>query len=365
MNDRTRILAAVGLTVLLFVGVQLGALALTEPFDTSDRQAVENPDDPTNSIIYFGIILVATAFMLAAFRYDVQWLIRAMIIGVSVMLAWFVLTEFVPPVVTVGGVNVVAVLAAIGVGAALLFYPEWYVIDSTGVLMGAGAAALFGISFGLLPAILLLSVLAIYDAISVYGTEHMLDLAEGVMDLKIPVVFVVPTTLSYSYLAAGSTDDVLEDGGRGPDETAADLPVEPTGKETEPAATTEAATPTEDEPTPETAAETETATDEQPAEDLERDALFIGLGDAVIPTVLVVSAAFFIEAGTIDVPIIALNLAALGAMVGTIAGLLVLMYMVLKGRPHAGLPLLNGGAIGGYLLGALASGLSIVTALGL
>ncbi len=45
--------------------------------------------------------------------------------------------------------------------------------------MGAGAAALFGISFGLLPAILLLSVLAVYDAISVYGTEHMLDLAEG------------------------------------------------------------------------------------------------------------------------------------------------------------------------------------------
>jgi len=76
--------------------------------------------------------------------------------------------------------------------------------------MGA-AAALFGISFGLLPALLLLSVLAIYDAISVYGTEHMLDLADGVMDLKIPVVLVIPMTLSYSYLEAGSTDDVLED----------------------------------------------------------------------------------------------------------------------------------------------------------
>ena len=379
MNDRTRILAAVGLTVLLFVGVQLGALALTEPFDTSDRQAVENPDDPANSIIYFGIILVATAFMLAAFRYDVQWLIRAMIIGVSVMLAWFVLTEFVPPVVTVGGVNVVAVLAAIGVGAALLFYPEWYVIDTTGVLMGAGAAALFGISFGLLPAILLLSVLAIYDAISVYGTEHMLDLAEGVMDLKIPVVFVVPTSLSYSYLAAGSTDDVLEDGSGEPvqDETIAatkdepiagteDKTLSPIEDDTIAASSDEPTTPDDTEDEPAASDDTEGGpTEAEPAEDLDRDALFIGLGDAVIPTVLVVSAAFFIEAGTIDVPIIALNLAALGAMVGTIAGLLVLMYMVLKGRPHAGLPLLNGGAIGGYLIGAVASGLSIVTALGL
>jgi len=38
---------------------------------------------------------------------------------------------------------------------------------------------------------------------------------------------------------------------------------------------------------------------------------------------------------------------------------------VLGGRAHAGLPLLNGGAIGGYLLGALASGIPIAVALGL
>jgi presenilin-like A22 family membrane protease len=52
-------------------------------------------------------------------------------------------------------------------------------------------------------------------------------------------------------------------------------------------------------------------------------------------------------------------------MVGTMLGLVVLLRMVLKGRAHAGLPLLNGGAIGGYLIGALASGISLVEALGL
>jgi presenilin-like A22 family membrane protease len=39
--------------------------------------------------------------------------------------------------------------------------------------------------------------------------------------------------------------------------------------------------------------------------------------------------------------------------------------MVLKGRAHAGLPLLNGGSIAGYLVGALASGIPLVEALGL
>ncbi|AEH37955.1 presenilin family intramembrane aspartyl protease PSH [Halopiger xanaduensis] len=321
-DDRKRVLVAVGVTVLLFLGIQLGALALLEPFYESERQAVDDPANPTNSIVYFGIILVATGFMLAAFKYDLQGLIRAMIVAVSVMLAWYVLSEFVPPVVTVGSTNALAAAAAVGVGAALYLHPEWYVIDGAGVLIGAGAAALFGISFGLLPALLLLTVLAVYDAISVYGTEHMLDLAEGVMDLKIPVVLVVPTTLSYSYLEPDSNPETLEDGG----------------------------------------SEANDADDER---NIDRDALFIGLGDAVIPTILVASAAFFLEAGTISVPFIALNWAALGALVGTLAGLLVLMYMVLKGRAHAGLPLLNGGAIGGYLIGALASGLSIATALGL
>ncbi|WP_255170759.1 presenilin family intramembrane aspartyl protease PSH [Natrononativus amylolyticus] len=323
MNDRARVLAAVGVTVLLFLGVQLGALALIEPFHDADRQAVENPEDPTNSVVYFVAILLATGFMLAAFKYDVQWLIRGLIIGVSVFLAWFVFAEILPPLIVVGGLNALALGGALLVGLGLLVYPEWYVIDTAGVVMGAGAAGLFGISFGLLPALVLLVVLAVYDAISVYKTKHMLSLAEGVMDLKIPVVLVVPTTLSYSYLEAMDADpDAEREGGIESPEDAG-------------------------------------------LEGGQRDALFIGLGDAVIPTILVASAAYFVDAGTLDVPGIVLNVPALGALLGTIAGLLVLMHMVLKGRPHAGLPLLNGGAIAGYLLGALASGVSLTGAIGL
>jgi presenilin-like A22 family membrane protease len=51
-------------------------------------------------------------------------------------------------------------------------------------------------------------------------------------------------------------------------------------------------------------------------------------------------------------------------MVGTLAGLLVLLWMVMKGRAHAGLPLLNGGAIAGYLAGTLVAGVAVLEALG-
>jgi len=52
-------------------------------------------------------------------------------------------------------------------------------------------------------------------------------------------------------------------------------------------------------------------------------------------------------------------------MVGTVLGLLALMYQVAKGQAHAGLPLLNGGAIAGYLGGSLVVGVPLLTALGL
>jgi presenilin-like A22 family membrane protease len=86
-----------------------------------------------------------------------------------------------------------------------------------------------------------------------------------------------------------------------------------------------------------------------------------------MPTILVASAAFFAPAATpsLGIPGLALTLPALGAMVGTIAGLVVLLWLVAKGRAHAGLPLLNGGAIGGYLFGALVSGVPLLRAVGL
>jgi presenilin-like A22 family membrane protease len=317
----------------LFVVVQLGALALVPAFTEQGYQPVEDPQDPTNSLLYIAAIVVMTGLMLAAFRYEFDWAIRLLVVGVSAWLSWYVFAAFVPPVV--------AAVPAVAVGVGLLVHPEWYVIDAAGVLMGAGAAGLFGISFGLLPAIVLLTVLAAYDAISVYGTEHMLSLAEGVMDLNVPVVLVIPLSVSYSLLEDDfvGANDVHDD---------ADGRPAPDGAGGENGATEDA--------------ETDTAAD---SEADERDAFFIGLGDAVIPAVMVASAATFSPAAALPVPLIGLNLPALLAMGGTLAGLLVLLNWVMRGRAHAGLPLLNGGAIGGYLIGSVAAGVPLIEALGI
>ncbi|PSP94859.1 hypothetical protein BRC91_04150 [Halobacteriales archaeon QS_4_62_28] len=345
MQQRQRATLALGIVVAIFLFVQLGALALVEPFDQV-YEPVENPQDPTNSLAYVGAILVATVLMLAAFKLGGDEVIRLLIVGSGAWLGLYVFSVLVPPAPTVLGVNAVALAGAVALGIALYAYPEWYVIDIAGAVMGAAGGGLFGISFGVLPALVLLSVLAVYDAVSVYGTEHMLTLASGVMDLKVPVVLVLPMSLSYSFLDAEMPDPTV-------DEDEGDTTAVADGEG--PVAV--------DEETGEHDSATEGKA-ANPAEDpLEREALFIGLGDVVIPTVLVASAAHFAAEGTPTV--FSTPLPAVTAAVGTFAGLAVLMRMVLKGRAHAGLPLLNGGTIAGYLVGALASGITLIDALGL
>jgi len=360
MDDRSRALAASGGIVLAFVIVQLGALAVVAPLDAGGNQFVEDTSDPTISVVYVAAILVVTALMLAAIKLGVEGLIRAFVVFAGAYISLFVFRAVAPAVLTVRvagtPVDVLAWAGAAAIGIALYAYPEWYVIDAAGIVMGIGAAGLFGINFGLLPALVLLSVLAVYDAISVYGTEHMLTLASGVMELRVPIVLVVPLTLSYSFLDANLPDP----GGDGAEEGTT-----PGGTG---AATANGGTgggPDHESAAGNGSREPGPAGDDEGFE-LDREALFIGLGDVVIPTVLVASAGFFVR----DAPAVALGgltvpLPAAAAMVGTLAGLVVLLYMVLQGRAHAGLPLLNGGAIGGYLLGALASGLTLVEALGL
>jgi presenilin-like A22 family membrane protease len=318
MDRRTRAGIAGFALVVVFLCVQLGALALVEPFKAAGYQPVENPENPANSLVYVVAILVITGLLLGAIRLGLDRVLRAFIVGAGAYVALFVFQIVLPaPLPGVAGFHLVALLAATALGVALWVYPEWYVVDAAGVVMGVGAAGLFGITFGVLPALLLLFVLAVYDAISVYGTEHMLALASGVMEIRVPIVLVVPLTPTYSFLDADLPDPASE-------------------------------------------------SDADPEGPLERDALFIGLGDAIIPAVLVASVGFFVR----DVPAVALagvvvSLPAAGAMLGTVVGLAVLLRLVFAGRAHAGLPLLNGGAIAGYLVGAVASGLSIAEAVGL
>lgn len=277
---------------LFFVIIHGLALLFTGTFKKAGMQAFENPDNPMNIIYILVIMLVFTISILIIAKFWKAKVIQFLILGAIGYTSFYVLYPlfglFIPQELYYLSFVFSIVFAFILV-FVLIKYPEWYIIDLCGVIVGAGAIAIFGISLGIWLVLILLVVLAIYDAISVYKTKHMIDLADTVMDLKLPVLLVVPKIRHYSLI-----------------------------KETK-------------------------SLKAKLKDDDERDAFFMGLGDVVMPGILVVAVYSNINNG--------FSLA-LSVLFGTLVGFSVLMVFVMKGKPQAGLPCLNGGAIAGYLIGS-------------
>jgi len=270
---------------LLIPGI---ALLLTNLFAQAGLRAFTNTADPFNLVIIFAIILGMTLTILLIARYWKKQVIHAIILFAVGYTTFYVLLPLLAFLPDIAGL-LLALLIAIGIVLALWRYPEWYVIDLSGVIVGAGAIAIFGISLSIFLVILLLIGLAIYDAISVYKTKHMIDLADTVMDLKLPVLLVVPKITGYSII-----------------------------KETK-------------------------RLKEQIAEGTKRDAFFMGLGDVVMPGIL--AAAVYTSLADLTITF--------SVILGTIVGFSFLMLFVIRGKPQAGLPLLNTGAILGYVISSL------------
>jgi presenilin-like A22 family membrane protease len=280
---------------LLLLAVEIGAILLSLPVQASGIVAFEDPTSMANPVIFIAILLVFTGFLLVLIKYDMKKVIAA-VIGLSLFFTFaYIFAALVYVAMGVSDIaNIVVLILSILATALLYKYPEWYVIDALGVLIGAGVASIFGVSLDVLPVVILLLLLAVYDAISVYKTKHMITLAEGVIDLKTPILFVIPKRRDYSFIKDGIGK--LGEGG-------------------------------------------------------ERAAFIIGMGDLIMPSILVVSANVFLKGAKLGGII---NLPALGAIIGSLAGLAVLLYFVMSGKPQAGLPPLNGGTILGFLVGLAA-----------
>lgn len=281
--------------------VQIISVMLAQPMIDEGMQFTKDPDSVWNSIYYIGLILGFTLVILYAFKKNIKWLIHGFILfSVGATLYYVFLAIFAIFMNETASIVLTLVLS-LTLTVLLYWFPEWYVIDIIGILIGAGVTAIIGISFGVIPTLILLIMLAVYDAISVYQTKHMLTLAEGVMDMKVPILFVIPNHLNFSFREYKYESDA------------------------------------------------------------KREAFFMGLGDAIMPTILVVSANVFITEAYMNLPLVGLlNMPALGAALGTIVGFVALMVVVARGNPQAGLPFLNTGAILGYAAGCLAAGVSII-----
>ena len=203
---------------------------------------------------------------------------------------------------TLVGLFVTAVLMIL-----LFVHSEWYVVNTTGVLLGAGVCVMLGVTFVPALAMLFMILAAVYDFWAVYKSKHMLDLADTMIGLRLPILLVAPQGSDYSLI-----------------------------EETEQAKRSNETIISED----------KQARVKPKKAKKNSEAMFMGLGDVIFPGMLVLSAMQWLD------PSVAFSVA-MTTLVGGLMGYLALMTYVARGKAQAGLPLLNGGAILGYLIGGL------------
>ena len=312
-ESRGNVFAFAGMGLLLLL-THVFALLLAAPFETAGMKAFENPESVFNAVFFFALVLCFTAAILVVLKFGgMKFVHLFMLFAVAATIFW-VLSALVPiilnifHVASVPSLDIFPLIVALALTALLYFRPEWYVIDAVGLLVASGVASIFGISLQVLPVIVLLVILAVYDAVSVYGTKHMVSLASSVVEMRVPLLFVLPRRRKFSLLTAK--------GRAGRAERA------------------------------EKAEKAEKARQEGGKEQREGfgggEAFFMGLGDAIIPAILAVSAYRYASFAS-----------AIGSVAGTLAGYALLCTFAGRGKPHAGLPFLNSGAILGFLLGVL------------
>ncbi len=243
----------------------------------------ESGNNPVTAIYYLIFIIIITAIILLIAKLGKVGILRAIFyfsIGFAMWYALFPLLYL----LQIPFSDLISLALAVALVIVMVKNPEWYVMNIVGVLVTMGAALILGLSFGIVPSIVLLGAFAIYDAVSVYLTKHMISLAENVIDYKLPAMFVIPTSKKYSFKKATYHKVTKEkrEGGR--------------------------------------------------------TAYYMGYGDVLVPGVMVISSASHYGL-----------LAGVFTLIGSLLGMIFLIFLVNQGKPQPGLPFLNTGALIGFI----------------
>ena len=309
----------------MFVGTILLGLSIQPIYNVDEVRAFGGEGASKGGYIALELlfIMIFTVLIIWLARKGLDFAIKAIVMLALGMSLFYIVMPYVWLLFNILGISSndlilgSSIAICISLMAMLVKYPEWYVVNTVGVLVGAGVITLIGVSFVPVLIIAFMLAAAVYDHWAVNSSKHMLELADTMIKNKLPVLLVAPKERGYSFIE--EDEQVMRS------EVPEDMDW--------------------DDPAPHIKPKSGG-----------RDALFMGLGDIIFPGMLVISSVSFLpewgpEIGTIFGTMHAGPLAVgLGTLFGGLCGYVALMTQVARGEAQAGLPLLNGGSILGYLV---------------
>jgi presenilin-like A22 family membrane protease len=167
------------------LGLYVGTQYLGEIETGGLPPVFENPENITNSFMLFIYIIGSTVGILLVVKF---WkpsirVLEALVVFFS---SWITFDFLIP--IAVGFVSLGFILA-IALTAWKALRPTILSQNVAAIFSGAGAGALLGASFGVVPSLLFLVMLCVYDFVSVFITKHMIHLARELT--KTPMAFTI------------------------------------------------------------------------------------------------------------------------------------------------------------------------------
>lgn len=188
MNHIARIVAMFLLAqfIGLFVGMQM--VGNKEQYSLYNVTPNQQPEDIGNSVIFILYVIFVAVVVVLVIRY-LRWAIPLFrmlelltIFVTSFMVFGVFLAYFNAP-------HAIELTIALSVFLVVLkfLYPK--IKNATAIISSAGVGALFGFSFGIVPTLVFIILISLYDFISVFITRHMVYMAKEMskMDLSFSI----------------------------------------------------------------------------------------------------------------------------------------------------------------------------------
>ncbi|HLD58075.1 MAG TPA: presenilin family intramembrane aspartyl protease [archaeon] len=147
----------------------------------------QNPDDIANALFLIAYILVGTGFFLFAIKFVKRpWLFKVLELFILFFTAGL-LFEFAL------GEPWGILLAIILVASRIIFRKNIWLRNLGSIISSATVGALVGITLGVIPILVFITALSIYDYIAVFKTKHMVTLAKGIQGKNLGFTLAMPT----------------------------------------------------------------------------------------------------------------------------------------------------------------------------
>jgi presenilin-like A22 family membrane protease len=149
----------------------------------------EDINDPINAIYLFFMILLMTGIILLILKFrkksNFLWIIEMISVfftGLIVFGSFFPNNDL-----------IALILTAIVFSLRYTKKENLWIKNLVSVIAISGAGALLGVSIGVLPVLMFIFILAIYDLVAVFKTKHMITLGQAVVKRNFAFTISMPT----------------------------------------------------------------------------------------------------------------------------------------------------------------------------